>query len=426
MFKIFALCLSTVVLLATTVTTATADRVPPESRTLYHYAETAWAVGTLNLGKPLTFREGRVLVFPSQITDLLWAPGGTKPRNLMLVYEVANDDKDKPLFAQNDTIFAPLRLLPEHSYWKDNLPNTRRHEVAGGPRYAFRGDEIAEVRKYLTPYMAAFQLKSMDRWKGEIAAVAAALESKVVVLREDSVRYFAVYPSLARDFDAKALPPIVAYLSGDAPSQEKARLVGSLANAKVEMIKPALIELGAKDDATAAVALRGLSILGVDTDPERLIVLSRASSEEMRAFAVEMLGRQVGANPEALARCTEVLQDEQAAVPVRAGTIAGLTEAGNSPATTLLLAQVAGGGTNSRASAEALATIGGSEAEAGLTRILKKEKGQAAIAAAVGLSRMGTCANCGKTLHEQHDSHPDPAVREMIAVVLQLPMEHKH
>ncbi|MFN2425757.1 MAG: HEAT repeat domain-containing protein [Candidatus Binatia bacterium] len=404
---------------------ATAVRVPPESRTLFHHAENAWGVGTISLGKPLTFREGKILVFPSEFTDLLWAPDGTKPRSLMLIHEVFADDKE-PFFAQGEKIFAPIQLLPDHAYWKDNLPNTRRHGVHGGRRYVFRGAQIPEVRELLAAYLTSHDTKGMERWSGMVAAVAKALGSTIPVVREDAVRYFVVYPTLARDIDEKSLPLMAGFLSGDAPAAEKAALIDALAAGKVTSIMPTLAQLAARDDATGAAALAGLERFGEPATTERLLALAQSASVEMQAYAVEALGARAGTDSAALARVTEILAAPEPNSKLAAAASQGLARSKGDEVVAALAAAVAQGNSASRPAAQALAAIGGPAAEAALTTILKEKTGEAALAATVGLGTMPGCRGCSALLRDQHDAHADPAVRSLAGVVLGVPDEHKH
>jgi hypothetical protein len=322
-----------------TLSAGIALRVPAaaaEDRTLFDLVEHAWAVGTLRLGKPLQFRDGKILAFPSQISDLLWAPNGTKPRNLMLIHERFRDDGDKSFLDYDDEIFAPLNLLPETSYWKDNLPNTPRHEVAGGRRYVFRGDDIAEARRVLEGYLVAHDTKGLERLSAKVGAVASALSSKSPVLREDAARYLANFPTLARDFPASSLPAVSAYLAGPSPEEEKGALLQALAEAKVEGLQASLSELAAKDDVTGAFALGGLETLGAPIAADRLAVLARAKTAEVRAFAAQALGKRGGSDPEALALATKLLESAGEAHVVREAAALGLSASGS--------AEAAGGG----------------------------------------------------------------------------------
>jgi len=426
MRRILAACFSGFLCLTSMTLSASAAMVPPESRTLFYYAEKSWAVGTISLVKPLPFRDGRILVFPSQITDLLWAPDGTKPRSLMLVYEVPSNEKDKPFLQAGDKIFAPIRLLPDHSYWKDNLPNTRRHEIAGGKRYAFRGEEAAEVRALLATYLAATEIKGLERWSAQLDAVSVGLASKIAVVREDSVRYFTVFPSLGRDFKERTVAPVAAYLSGDAPAEEKSMLVNAFVAAKAEAIYPTLVELGKRDDAVGAVAMDGLDQVGQGPSTERLLTLSRSALPEMQAYTAGALGRRSATDEAALRRSMEILTEPTSTPAVRDALISGLARAGGDKVVAALAEVVARGDSSSRTAAEALGRLGGPAAEAALTKILTEGTGEAALAAVAGLGHMSNCRGCAGVLHEQHDKHADPAVRKLIEVVLGVPLEHKH
>lgn len=399
---------------------------PDQSATVYQLAEKSWAVGTMVLGTPLPFREGKVLVFPTQISDLLWAPNQTKPRNLMLVYEVGSHEKDKPFFQSGDEIFAPIRLLPDHSYWKDNLPATRRHAVAGGRRYAFRGADAVEAKKILAAYLTATDIRTAERWSTQVAAVAAGLGSPVAVLREDSVAYLSAYPFLARDVDAKALPAIEAFLAGDAPIEQKTTLASALVAAKAVQIQPMLTRLSSRDDATGALALSGLDHLGEVFPTDRLLALSRASSPEVRAYAAAALGRRAGTDEAAFARAKELLDSAAEPVAVRAAAADGMGVSAGEKACAVLAAATARGDEGSRGAAKALAASGNPKAGELLVDVLKSTDGEAAIAAVAALGQMKSCIPCETALREQHKSHKDESVRDLIGVVLEVPLVHKH
>jgi hypothetical protein len=249
----------TVFALLFTVSSFAATREEP--RNLFEHAEKAWAVGLVHLGKPLRFREGAVIAFPSQITERLWAPDGTKPRNLMLVYEVPKAEMEQPALQQNDSIFVAIRLLPEHAYWKDNLPATRRHQISGGSRYVFRGDDVAEVKKALKPYLEAVDKRGIEENKGKIRAVVGALESKLAIVREDAISWLSTFPTLARDYEETNNAGIEAYVSGDAPVEEKVQLVDALAKARVTSARPALEKAAKREDAAGKAAREALDRL---------------------------------------------------------------------------------------------------------------------------------------------------------------------
>lgn len=403
-----------------------AAAVPRDSRTLFHHAENAWAVGDIRLSKPLTFRNGKILVFPSQITDLLWAPKKTKPRSMMIVHELGSDEKEKPFYSQDDQFFAAIRLLPDHSYWKDNLPNSRRHAIIGGRRYSFRGDEAVEVRRVLTPYMEAHEKKGQARWTGQMNAVAQALGSSVPVVRQDAVAYISIYRSLARDFGEEALPPVQAYLQGEDPVDLKNRLVSALVAGKVVSIGPVLEELSTRDDAVGAVALRGLDQMGKGAPTPKLVELSRSKSSEVAAYATEALGSRAGDDTVALERVRELIAPSATSPELVVATITGLGRSKGDDVVDLLITVIARGDSASRSAAQAVAGIGGPHAVAELSRVLSEQEGEAALAAAAALGTTPGCAQCAAALREQHENHEDPAVRRLAGVLIGVPSEHEH
>jgi len=239
--------------------TATAENAEP--KTIYEAAEKSWAVGTVQLGRALKFRQGQLLAFPSTINELLWAPKKTKPRNLMFIYEVPEAEKDHPYYNEHDVFFAPIRLLSEHAYWKDNLPTTRRHDVAGR-RYVFRGDDIAEAKKILGGFLPATELHGRDRWKGEVRGLVAALGAHNAVLREDAVVFLSSLPQLKDGFEDTDVAAVASYLSGDAPAAEKTKLIDAAAAANLTALKPTFDELAKRTDTVGAAARKAADRLG--------------------------------------------------------------------------------------------------------------------------------------------------------------------
>jgi hypothetical protein len=397
-----------------------------ETPTLFHLCEKAWGVGTIHLSKPLTFRDGKVLAFPSQFTDLVWAPKKTKPRNMMIVHEVWPDDKDKPFLEKDQDIFAPILLLPDSAYWKDNLPFTNRHQIAGGRRYVFRGEQIPEARKVVEAYTKALDITGAERVKERVVAVAAALESTIPYIREDAVTWLTEYPVLARDFDDRAIPSIKAYLAGSAPADEKSKLIKSLSDAQIDSVKPLLKEQAAKGDASGAAALRALAKSGEKELTETLLEKSRSSSEEVQAYALEQLGARAGTDDAAFARCKEVVEQVANPVPLILGCVRGLGQAKGERVDDLLAGMVERGDTGSREAATVLGAKASADGIADLTRILEEKRGESALAAAMGLSRVPGCRPCGNTLEHQHHDHPDESVRNVIGILIGAPMVHKH
>jgi len=392
---------------------------PAAQETIFQTAAGSWAVGVVRLGRGLKYRNGELILFPSQIAELEWAPKKTHPRNMMLIHEVQpGETDDKPFLKEDDVIFAPIRLLSEHAYWRDNLPPTRRHQIAGGARSVFRGDDIPEAKKLVGDYLRATDLRGSERVRGEVHAVVTALGAKNAVLRDDAAKFLAGYPNLAAGFQDADVPTVRRYLEGDASATDKARLVDGFAAAKVAAVRPVLDQLASRDDAVGAVALEGLDRLGSAPDTKRLLEMSRSSSLEVQARAAEMLGRRAAREDVAMRRSKEMFLPDGNAT-VLAAAAKGLGESGGSEEIVAFLATaVSRGDATSGPAASALGSISGAQATAALEKILKEKKGLAAESAARGLHEARDCASCAAILQEQSKSHPDLEVRKVIAVMI--------
>jgi hypothetical protein len=399
----------------------------PDPTTLFQYCERAWGVGTIDLTRAKPYRDGKLLVYPGQFTDLVWAPNGTKPRNMMIVLEAwPDDDPAKPFLDDAVDIFAPVNVLPDNAYWKDNLPFTKRHQIPGGRRYIFRGDQIPEVRKIVETYMKAHETAGAQRLKEKVVAVAAALQSTIAYVREDAVTWFTEHPALARDFDDRALPSIKAYLSGNAPAEEKAKLIETLSAAKIESVKPLLQQQANTADASGAAALRALAATGEKDTTDALLEKSRSSSVEVQAYALRALGTRAGSEDAAFARCKEITDQVTSPSRLIAACAQGFGEARSDRTRELLVSMVERGDVGARESALVLGATGDPVATGELERILANSRGESALAATGGLSQASGCTSCGKALEKAHHDHPDEMVRNMAGALLGVPLVHKH
>ncbi len=401
---------------------AIAQAAPP--KTLFHYAHDAWALGTVRLSSPLTFREGKLLLFPGAITDLLHAKNG-KPANVMLVYEVLVEDAE-PYHTRGDTFFAPIEALPHQAYWRDNLPKTRRHKVLGGRRNVFRGDDIVEVRRHLSAFTTAQDKASRAGRENAIVAVVGALSSSVAVLRQDAVRYLSQYAGVARSFPPRAAEPYLAFLEDDdQPIDERVKLVEAAAHWKLVALASGIARLAGREDPVGAAALRALEALGTQPATDKLISLSRSEATTVRGYAANALGRRVAEGEVVHAAIASLLVASQP-VEVRSAAAAGLGASASAEAVGLLGQALAGDDAAAWAAATALAEIGGDEA----IDLLKKAVIDGPEAAAVGsvraLASVPACADCSAFLVSQHETHAKEAVRDLIGIVLEVDPKHEH
>ena len=93
-------------------------------KTFFDYADVAWGVGTIQFSKPLEYRDGKLLVYPTYLSG--WIDGQPdKKSTLMVVRELRGDVET---WKEGDKMFAFVRWLPTNSYWRDNLPKGPRHD----------------------------------------------------------------------------------------------------------------------------------------------------------------------------------------------------------------------------------------------------------------------------------------------------------
>jgi HEAT repeat protein len=396
-----------------------------EPKTYFDYVEGAFAVADIHpVEKPLEFRKGMVLAFPAQITDVIYARVG-KPGNAMIVFEKHSAD-DKPPFVPGKTFFAPIRVMPQYSFWRDNLPATPRHEILGGSRYVFQNDDIEEAKRVTRLYAATLTDKSAERWPDEANAIIEALFSKLKVFTEDATRKLANSPNLLKAMKPDARTRLAEFLGGSAPEDLRLRLIGALGTAGITEMAPELEKLAKRDDATGAAALRALDQIGQGRATHALLDLSRAKSEPVRAFAYEALGGRAARDREAFEAAVRALKsDEPAAVRMAAARGLGLSR--DEAAVEPLSAALARNDQASQASAKAIAAIGGTAAAESLKHAITDGPGDSKSAAVVAIVELSKpCADCMEFLRTQYLHHEDQGVRQLIGVMLELNVKHKH
>lgn len=396
-----------------------------EPKTLFDHIESSYVFGEVQVAKPLHFREDTLLVYSTTVTDLMHARIG-KPRQLMLVQELSKKDDKRP-FEAGESFVAPIALLPEYSYWRDNLPKTPHHQVLGGNRYIFKGAaEIEEVKRIARPFAATLARKRAERWVDQCAAVVEGLTATVAVLREDSSRYLANNPVLLERMPQATLERLASYLGSDAAEAERLRIIDAIGTARVAAMAGMLEPLGARDDTTGAAALRARERLGKPLDTAKLAQLTAAKSEAVRAYAAEALGARAAEDREAFAKASALLSSSEPP-SVRAGAAVGLGKSRAGDAVAPLGAALAGGDDVARPAAAAIASIGGEEAADALKKAITDGKGESGVAAVLAIVNLQSgCPDCEEFLEAQHESNPNVAIREMIEIVLELEKEHAH
>lgn len=397
-------------------------------KTFFDLLDRAWAVGELRLSAALEYRDGRLLAFPAHLTDLVHARLG-KPRTLMIVHE-RNPADSEPFLKEGDQFLAAVGVLPDHSYWRDNLPVTKRHEILGGRRYVFKSSDPAamETAKAIAgAYTATLALGMPERARRQAGVMVDALLSGVPVLAEDGLRALLRSPRLARDLDGASVARLAAFLSDDsADPAVRGRLALAAGEQGADSFVTVLEKLAGRDDAVAAAALAGLDHLERARPTAGLLSLLEADALELRIYAAETLGARAGADQAAMSAAVDLLAP-QVEVESRLAAARGLGTSASPRAIDSLAEALSRGDAVTRTAAMGLARIGGPRVHGLLKEAITDGPGEAMVASVMAMvSLRDECADCLVFLAEQHDSHKESAVREMIAIMLELPKKHEH
>ncbi len=402
-----------------------APAVATESKTFFELLERAWAVGEIRLSAAIEHRGGRLLVFPAHIVDLIHARVG-KPRTILVVHEHAATGAE-PVFKEGDRLLAAIGILPEHSYWRDNLPATKRHEILGGRRYAFKDSELDGAKEMARAYTATLDDQMPLRARRQASVMVEALLSDIPVLAEDAMRTLTRAPRLARDIDKEAQARLSAFLADEsAEAALRGRLARAAGGQGADAFVPVLEQLSLKDDAVAAPALAALDDLGRERPTTRLTDLLGAATAALRVYAAEALGkRAAGDAPARTAAVTLLLSDAE--METRLAAARGLGASGSPVAIDALAAAMDRGDGATRTAAIALAKIGGPRAHTLLKQAITGGAPETMVAAVMAMVQLrDECEGCLAFLAEQHRNHDEQAVRETIAVMLELHKKHEH
>ena len=400
--------------------TAVADR----PKTYFDYVERAWACADIELRKPLAHRDGLVLAYPGTLLDVAYSRHG-KPQSILLIEELTSKEDTSPV-AEGERFFAPIQVLPEHSYWRDNLPSTPRHGVLGGRRYIFKGDDAAAVKELTKAYAESFKMDMPEKRMKQQAVIVGALNSSVKVLREDAIRRLTTLPVPAKQYDEATIRRLGDYVKSDAPAGDRAQIAAVIGQAEMKTLVPDLELLAKNDDVVAASALRSLEELDAPRSTDVLLELLKKKTIEVRGYAAHELGERSAIDAAAYARAAELVASNDDAT-VRGACAMGLGASGKAEALTPRRTALARGDGASRPAAAAIARIGGKPAAEILKETIKSGPSEAQVASVLAIVEMqGGCDDCAEFLREQKESNPDAGVRDLIGIVLELNVKHDH
>ncbi len=408
------------VLVAALPVVAGADR----PKTYFDYVERAWASAEIELRSPMTYRDGFVLAYPGTLIDVVQARQG-RPQSILLVEELTSKDDISPV-KEGERFFAPLQVLPDHSYWRDNLPATPRHGVLGGRRYIFSGADLAPAKELTKAYAATLALDMPERRIRQQALIVDTLSSSVKVLREDAVRRLTSLPVPAKQYDDKTIRRLAEYAKGNAVAVDRASIVQVMGQAGMTAAIPDLQLLAQRDDVVGASALDALEALGQHRSTDGLVPLLSAKTPEVRSVAARELGELGSKDTAAFTRVSALLASDDLPA-VRSAASKGLGTSEDPGAFDALDKAMLRADGASRDSAAAIAAIGGDRAVTLLKSGIVDGSGEAQVAAVMALVNVkGACPDCVAFLREQKESHPEAAVRDLISVLLELNVKHDH
>jgi hypothetical protein len=409
-----------VIVLAATTGVARADR----PKTYFDYLERAWATAEIELRSPLKYRDGLVLAFPGTLVDVVQSRHG-RPQSILLVEELTSKD-DKPPVVEGERFFAPLQVLPDHSYWRDNLPATPRHGVLGGRRYIFKDADLAPAKELTKAYAATFDMKMPERRTRQQGIIVDALTSPVKVLREDALRQLTSVPVPAKQYDDATIRKLASYAKGGALPADRASIVQVIGQSGMIAAIPDLAQLAQHDNIVGASALDALEVLGQPRSTPELVALLAGKTPEIRAYAARELGERGPKDPVAFARVETLLGSDDLEI-VRAAAARGLGSSGDEKAVDVLDKAMLRADGASRDAGGAMATIGGDHAADLLKKAVLEGQGEAQVAALMAIVNLkGECKDCAAFLKEQKESNPNPSVRDLVSILLELNVKHSH
>jgi HEAT repeat protein len=265
-----------------------------------------------------------------------------------------------------------------------------------------------------------------ERRTRQQAIIVDALSSPVKVLREDAVRRLTSVPVPAKQYDEATIRNLATYAKGSAAAADRASIVQVIGQSGMTAAIPDLALLAQKDDTVGASALAALELLGQPRSTPELVALLGGKTPEVRAYAARELGKRGPKDPVAFERVKTLLASEDLPA-VRSAAAAGLGASGDAQALDVLDKAMLRADGASREAGAAIANIGGSQAAEMLKKGMLEGQGEAQVAAVMALVNLkGDCKDCVAFLKEQKESNPNPSVRDLISILLELNVKHDH
>ncbi len=422
-FGLKSLFATTLVTLALVTGTVHAD---PGYKTYFNHLDRAWAVGSIELFRPLTYRNGELLAFSGKFSEVTYAKHG-RVSTVFLIDELKSG-RTESRFKTEVAIYAPIGVLPQYTYWRENLPKTPHHTVLGGSRNIFTGDEVPKVRAVTESYVAGMKAKMPRKAELKMKAVVGALHSGIPRLRADAAQYLFHSGTQHKFMTDETDKRLRAFITDDSASDEKAgddrrTVIDAAGKWNMERTAPALERLVAADGDLSGAALEALERLGKPRSGAQLLKLAAAKSVSVRVYVA---GERAERAEELKAWDeTKALVSSDAPVEIRQAAAAGLGRSGDAKAVALLATALDRGDAASRVAAAGLASIGSSAAVEALKYAVLKGPREARGGAVIGLSEVRECTACIEFLDEQFENHPDDDVRQLIRAVTLRPAK-KH
>jgi HEAT repeat protein len=358
------------------------------------------------------YRNDTLRVFTIKPEEVL--KGDAAPGTPLALVQERVFGTERPYFEPGTRTLVFAVPLPMYSSYRQVLP-----EKGGYLGWTERKDTAAEIAPLADPALVepvVRYLAARDDVRATARLLGGLLVAPVPRLRGDALAVIEARPALTPFLDAQALAPLDSFL-GDAPMPvtERAQILVRLARLGAAGIAPVAEKAEAAGGPLQAAAVDALMSLGRPPDEKRLLAYSRSDDAALRLAAVRGLARAESAS--ALDRVEEILTGDPSS-EVRLGALSALGGArGERPVALLAAALRDADKERVNAAADALGKIGGPAAITALGDALAHGPYDAQVAAAFTLAQMRS-EQALTILREQQRTHPDPRVRNVIALAV--------